>query len=63
MGVSVSNDSFPLSGTVWFGTVQYGTQLFPFPLSEVVNGTKIANRTCKGASGVSTAEKKSPKMF
>ncbi len=25
--------------------VQYGPQLFPFPLSEVVNGTKIANRT------------------
>ncbi len=34
---------------VWFGTVRYsmvyGTQLFPFPLSEVVNGTKITNRT------------------
>ncbi len=30
---------------VRFGTVRYGTQLFPFPLSEVVNGTKIANRT------------------
>ncbi len=27
------------------GSVQYGTQLFPFPLLEVVNGTKIANRT------------------
>ncbi len=26
-------------------TERYGTQLFPFPLSEVVNGTKIANRT------------------
>ncbi len=36
----VINGSFPL-----FGTVQYGTQLFPFPLSEVVNATKIANRT------------------
>ncbi len=32
--------SFPLSGTV-----RYSTQLCPFPLSEVVNGTKIANRT------------------
>ncbi len=30
---------------VRFGTVQYGMQLFPFPLSEVVNGTKIVNRT------------------
>ncbi len=30
---------------VWFSTVRYGTQLCPFPLSEVVNGTKIANRT------------------
>ncbi len=30
---------------VGFGTVQYGTQLFMFPLSEVVNGTKIANGT------------------
>ncbi len=26
-------------------TVRYGMQLFPFPLSEVVNSTKIANRT------------------
>ncbi len=30
---------------VRFGTVRYGTQLCPFPLSEVVNGTKIANCT------------------
>ncbi len=30
---------------VRFGTVRYGTQLCPFPLSEAVNGTKIANRT------------------
>ncbi len=30
---------------VRFGTVRYGTQLCQFPLSEVVNGTKIANRT------------------
>ncbi len=28
-----------------YGSVQYGIQLCPFPLSEVVNGTKIANRT------------------
>ncbi len=33
-------DSFPV-----IGSVQYGTQLFTFPLSEIVNGTKIANRT------------------
>ncbi len=37
---SVSYGSFPLSGMV-----RYGTQLCLFPLSEVVNGTKIANRT------------------
>ncbi len=30
---------------VRFGTVQYSMQLCPFPLSEVVNGTKIANCT------------------
>ncbi len=30
---------------VQFDTVRYGMQLCPFPLSEVVNGTKIANRT------------------
>ncbi len=30
---------------VRFSTVWYGTQLCPFPLSEVVNGTKIVNRT------------------
>ncbi len=30
---------------VRFITVRYGTQLCPFPLSEVLNGTKIANRT------------------
>ncbi len=30
---------------VRFGTARYGMQLCPFPLSEVVNGTKIANRT------------------
>ncbi len=30
---------------VRYGTVQYGTQLFRFPQSEVVNGTKIANCT------------------
>lgn len=27
------------------GTAQYGTQLFTFSLSEVVNGTKTANCT------------------
>ncbi len=32
--------SFPLSGTF-----RYSMQLFPFPLSEIVNGTKIANCT------------------
>ncbi len=30
---------------VRLSTVQYGMQLCPFPLSEVVNKTKIANRT------------------
>lgn len=30
---------------VRFSTVQCVMQLCPFPLSEVVNGTKIANRT------------------
>ncbi len=30
---------------VWFSTVWYGEQFCPFPLSEVVNGNKIANRT------------------
>ncbi len=30
---------------VRFSKVQYGTQLCLFPLSEVVNGTKIANCT------------------
>ncbi len=39
------NGLFPLSGAVRYSTVQYGTQLFPFPQSEVVNGTKIANCT------------------
>ncbi len=38
------NGSFPLSGSVLYSTV-----LFSFPLSEVVNGTKIANRTAFGA--------------
>ncbi len=37
--------SFPLSGTVQYSTVRYGTQLCRFPLSEVVNCTNIANRT------------------
>ncbi len=36
---------FWLVSTERYGSVQYGTQLCPFPLSEVVNGTKIANRT------------------
>ncbi len=30
---------------VRFSTVWYGTQLCPFPFSEVVNGTKIVNGT------------------
>ncbi len=30
---------------VRFSTIRYSMQLCPFPLSEVVNGTKIANRT------------------
>ncbi len=38
------NGSFPLSGSVLYSTV-----LFSFPLSEVVNGTKIANCTAFGA--------------
>ncbi len=38
------NGSFPLSGSVLYSAV-----LFSFPLSEVVNGTKIANCTAFGA--------------
>ncbi len=34
-----------LVSTERYSSVQYGMQLCPFPLSEVVNGTKIANRT------------------
>ncbi len=36
------NGLFPPSGKV-----QYSTQLFPFPFSEVVNGPKITNHTIR----------------
>ncbi len=51
-----NDGSFPLSSVV-----RYNTQLFPFPLSEVVNGTKIANRTvplfCYPSDGVPSTAK------